>query len=81
MRIVFSRKGFDSGSGGAPSPILSGKPVSLPIPTTHRSHTSYEQLGLGDVVEQQTRGRIGRDHLCHEDPMFFDNFCVVNGIA
>ena len=76
MRIIFSRKGFDTGSGGAPSPIIDGKPISLPIPTKRRSTTSYHDLGLGDLVERVTRGRIGADHLCHEDPMFFDERCL-----
>jgi len=32
-RLIFSRKGFDSGSGGCPSPILpDGELASLPIP-------------------------------------------------
>jgi hypothetical protein len=33
MKIILSRKGFDSSYGGYPSPILpDGKMVSLPIP-------------------------------------------------
>jgi Nucleotide modification associated domain 3 len=76
MHIVFSRKGFDSGSGGYPSPILKGRPISLPIPTKHRSETTYEKLGLGDVVESVTHGKITGDHLCHEDPMFAHGRCA-----
>lgn len=38
--------------------------------------TSYEDLGLGDLVESVTRGRIHRDHLCHEDPMFIAGRCA-----
>lgn len=76
MRIVFSRKGFDSGSGGAPSPVIDGRPVSLPIPTKRRSTTSYVDLGLGDIVERATRGKIGATHLAHEDPMFFLGRCL-----
>ncbi|MDT2022300.1 hypothetical protein [Methylocella sp. CPCC 101449] len=76
MRIIFSRKGFDTGSGGAPSPIINGKPISLPIPTKGRSTTTYRDLGLGDMVERVTRGKIDADHLCHEDPMFFDGYCL-----
>ena len=81
MRIILSRKGFDTGSGGAPSPIINGRPVSLPIPTKRRSKTCYRDLGLGDVVERVTRGRIGADHLCHEDPMFFDGRCLFGQCA
>lgn len=68
MRVIFSRKGFDTGSGGAPSPIIDGRPVSLPIPTSGKSVTTYGDLGLGDIVEKATKGRIGRDRLCHEGP-------------
>ena len=33
MKVILSRKGFDSAFGGYPSPILpSGEMVSLPIP-------------------------------------------------
>lgn len=68
MRIVFSRKGFDSKTGRCPSPIVDGRPVSLPIPTGGRSDTRYADLGLGDLVEALTRGRIGRTACCHADP-------------
>lgn len=68
MRIVFSRKGFDTGSGGVPSPILDGSLVSIPIPTSRRSATTYGDIGLGDIVHDLTRGRIGASHLCHHDP-------------
>jgi hypothetical protein len=70
MRVIFSRKGFDSAAGKAPSPIIEGEPISLPIPTARRSETSYLLLGLGKIVEQITKERIGAADLCHEDPMF-----------
>jgi len=70
MKLIFSRKGFDSAAGGVPSPIIEGTPISIPIPTTRRSETSYRRVGLGDTVEKITRGRISADHLCHEDPAF-----------
>jgi hypothetical protein len=72
MRIIFSRKGFDSAAGKAPSPIIDGEPISLPIPTKRRSETSYRLAGLGEIVEDVTKGRIGADDLCHEDPMFLN---------
>ena len=75
MRIIFSRKGFDSTSGGAPSPIVAGRPIPLPIPARDRSVTSYAALGLGPLVEQTTRGRITAGDLCHDDPMFSENLC------
>ena len=72
MRIVFSRKGFDSGSGGGPSPIVNGVPISLPIPAGVASSTSYADLGLAPYVAQASRGQLGGEDLCHHDPMFLD---------
>jgi hypothetical protein len=72
MKVIFSRKGFDSAAGKAPSPIIGGDPISLPIPTERRSETSYLVIGLGKIVEQITKGRIGADCLCHEDPVFLN---------
>ncbi|WP_435418560.1 hypothetical protein WAB17_03025 [Parerythrobacter aurantius] len=77
MRIVFSRKGFDSAAGGGASPIAGGRPVSLPIPSGGWSRTSYADLGLGELVEEASRGKIGRDDFCHHDPMFLpDGTCL-----
>ncbi|MCH2486493.1 MAG: hypothetical protein MK010_01960 [Erythrobacter sp.] len=83
MRIIFSRKGFDSAAGGGPSPIVDdgsprGRPVSLPIPDTKGlAPTTYGERGLGDLVEAASRGRFSADDLCHDDPMFLpDGRCV-----
>ena len=73
MRIVFSRKGFDSSAGGGPSPIVDGRPVSLPIPAGCASRTRYGDLGLGAHAAQASRGRLGADDLCHHDPMFTED--------
>lgn len=71
MKIVLSRKGFDSTSGGGPSPIIDGVPLSLPIPASAgRPGTSYAALGLGDHVGQASRGRISPTSLAHHDPLF-----------
>lgn len=70
MRIIFSRKGFDSSAGGGPSPIVDGRPISLPIPAGAASRTTYGDLGLGDLAAQASRGRFGADDYCHHDPMF-----------
>ena len=73
MRIVFSRKGFDSASGGGPSPIVAGRPVTLPIPAgAGLSTTTYGSLGLGDHAAKTSRGRLGSESLCHHDPMFLE---------
>ena len=70
MRIIFSRKGFDSGSGGGPSPIVAGRPVTLPIPAGAASRTTYGDLGLGEHAARSSRGKLGADDPCHHDPMF-----------
>lgn len=75
MRIVFSRKGFDSSYGGAPSPILNGRPVSLPIPGSRGETSTFGELGHGDAVEAATRGKIKAADCCHDDPMFADGHC------
>ncbi|QKG72139.1 Nmad3 family putative nucleotide modification protein [Erythrobacter mangrovi] len=70
MRIIFSRKGFDSAAGGGPSPIVDGRPVSLPIPAGVASRTTYGDLGLGDHAVRASRGRHDGASLCHHDPTF-----------
>ena len=72
MRIIFSRKGFDSGSGGGPSPIIDGRPVTLPIPAGAASRTTYGDLGLGNYAARSSRGKLGAGDLCHHDPMFVE---------
>ncbi|RIV82923.1 hypothetical protein D2V17_14050 [Aurantiacibacter xanthus] len=80
MRIVFSRKGFDSASGGGPSPIVAGRPVTLPIPAgAGLSRTTYGALGLGDHAAKASRGRLGAGSLCHHDPMFLNGGKVLLG--
>ena len=76
MKVIFSRKGFDSTSGGAPSPIIDGRPISLPIPTkNYPSETSYSAAGFGEIVERVTKGckeRIRASALFHDDPMYWN---------
>ena len=73
MRVILSRKGFDSGAGGCPSPILpDGRLLSLPIPDV-ASPLRYRDLQAGDVdlgelVEQLTGGRYPAGHPAHLDP-------------
>jgi hypothetical protein len=78
MKIIFSRKGFDSSPGGGevPSPIFtSGNLCSLPIPekkpTSHSRR--YEELkmgnlALGTVVSDLTQGKIKMRDPVHVDP-------------
>jgi hypothetical protein len=73
MKLIFSRKGFDSASGKMPSPILpDGSLCSLPIPSDDGnirfSDIQYGDLNLGDAVSQLSKGRIASDSLAHLDP-------------
>lgn len=73
MKIILSRKGFDSSAGGVPSPILpDGRIVSLPIPDP-RSPVRYGDIGgegrnIGALVSNLTAGRIRRSSRAHLDP-------------
>jgi hypothetical protein len=73
MRIVLSRKGFDSSAGKVASPIFDdGAMISLPIPE-RGSGTTYGEVstrrgGLGELVEQLTLGEVPHTHHVHLDP-------------
>jgi hypothetical protein len=73
MRLILSRKGFDTSCGGCPSPILpDGRMVSLPIPDG-RSPIRYADIrwgagDLGAVVADLTRGHVAPSHPAHLDP-------------
>lgn len=78
MKIILSRKGFDSANGGAASPLFSdGSAVSLPIPAGRRAPVRFGQLrapdtphegDLGTLAGMLTRGRMGPQQRCHLDP-------------
>jgi len=80
MRIILSRKGFDSSAGGGPSPIVAGCPVSLPIPDAKGlSPVTYGDLGLGGHAAKASRGRLGAGDACHHDPMFREDGTAILG--
>lgn len=75
MRLILSRKGFDSSpaSGGCASPILEDdRMISLPIPYPDGRirfgalHT--RALDVGQIVSDLTRGRVRRTRAAHLDP-------------
>jgi hypothetical protein len=76
MKLILSRKGFDSTAGGVASPILpSGALCSLPIPEGDRPKHGlrYRDIcfagqSLGHLVAQLTRGRLSPESLAHLDP-------------
>lgn len=82
MKIILSRKGFDSGYGGIASPVFieDRSFISLPIPTNKVDYTNnkeycirYNDLSLyghnyGKLVEDLTKNKIKRDDITHFDP-------------
>lgn len=90
MKIIFSRKGFDSGTGCVPNPIVpDGTMASLPIPDRHGT-VSYNDLtvdghNLGTLVTDLKGKRINRSKTkvsitgtdrAHLDPDLSENICT-----
>jgi len=74
MKLILSRKGFDSAAGGCPSPIFpDGRMLSLPIPDK-QSGVRYDELRwaggacVGALVERLTRGKVRGRYYAHVDP-------------
>lgn len=81
MRLILSRKGFDSAYGGVPSPILpNGQLLSLPIPelgsSRHYGELSCKHRNVGEIVEQLTQGAISRTSSAHLDPDLDPETCT-----
>lgn len=73
MKLVFSRKGFDGGYGGVPSPILpDGSMLSLPIPHADPIRTFgnivFNNRPVSEIVSELTRNRLQAADSCHLDP-------------
>jgi hypothetical protein len=77
MRVIFSRKGFDSSAGGFPSPAVDGTLISIPIPAGRGDPGSlYRQLrtplgiSYAELMNdlEPTRGAIGWGGVAHFDP-------------
>jgi hypothetical protein len=82
MKVILSRKGFDSKNGGYPSPILTDlRLVSLPIPWKSDEH-KYSDLHLDSsrtyydlmrdlkirIKYNKKRDKLTEDTRCHLDP-------------
>lgn len=74
MKLILSRKGFDSGTGGCASPIFpDGSMLSLPIPSAWASHKMRDatsrnpNFGTGDVVADLS-GLYNQATSVHFDP-------------
>lgn len=73
MKIILSRKGFDTSSGGVPSPIFpDGRILSLPIPDKHSTiryeDIKWHEFNVGDIVSSLTKNKIPKSHFAHLDP-------------
>ncbi len=84
MKLILSRKGFDSSFGGCPSPIFEDESfLSLPIPHSFKSvptpdpqaRVNFSDIGgprrIGSIVEDLTSRRkrtVKASHAVHLDP-------------
>lgn len=82
VKIVLSRKGFDSANGGCASPIFpDGTLLSMPIPNSHESSSDscessrlmYSDLYYDGISYEQIWADLGKKHYqkdsaCHLDP-------------
>lgn len=73
MKIVLSRKGFDQGSGGGPSPVFAdGSMVSLPIPDGRSpfryADVTHRGVNWGELVADLSRGQCAAANRMHLDP-------------
>jgi len=72
MKIILSRKGFDSGYGKVPSPIMpDGTLLSLPIPSEddviEYKQLQYKEKSYAQIISELTQGKF-LDENCHLDP-------------
>ena len=73
MKIILSRKGFDSSAGGVANPIFpDGRLLSLPIPDTSApldyGLIHFDGGNLALLVTQLTKGRMTGAEKAHLDP-------------
>jgi len=78
MKLILSRKGFDSSAGGCPNPIFpDGSMLALPIPDSDSKiaydeinyhHPEHGALKVSDLVSQLTRKKIKPKSGAHLDP-------------
>ena len=73
MKVIISRKGFDSGYGGMPSPILpDGTMISMPIPSpgdkVSYHELSYNGVSYADIIKQLKPNSLVVQEECHLDP-------------
>ena len=81
MKIILSRKGFDSANGGIPSPIMpDGTLLSMPIPSNDNvlyDELVYDGISYSEILSQLAPHKeYGR---CHVDPDIREN-CRRNSV-
>lgn len=85
MKIILSRKGFDSEYGKQPSPILpDGKLISFPIPSKDDIikfiDLNYQDKNYFQIIhELNPRSKIKENFTCHLDPDLVENVKARSG--
>lgn len=73
MKVILSRKGFDSCAGGCASPIIDGKTLlSLPIPDKYITENDKQKIRYSDL---NYNGINYRDLITNLRPKFDSEFC------
>ena len=67
-KIIFSRKGFDSSTGGMPSYKRDKALISFPIPSQQNTLTTYSDIGLGKIIKELSNNKLQPTDTCHFDP-------------
>ncbi len=79
MKIILSRKGFDSANGRQPNPIMpDGTLLSLPIPDPKGNNTfsslHWNGMSFYDIIKSlRPRTTLNEDGECHLDPDLREN--------
>ena len=70
MKVILSRKGFDSSAGGYPSPILQdGTMLSMPIPGGNSLYLDLSYMGkpYSAILANLSNNKFVEEN-CHLDP-------------
>lgn len=79
MKVILSRKGFDSSNGGHPSPIMpDGSLLSIPVPNKGDDPSKFDELTYSDlcfngesyasILNKLYPGENWNNRHCHNDP-------------
>lgn len=75
MKVIISRKGFDSANGGIPSPVMpDGTLLSMPIPAD--DSVSYSDISWNGITYSELLKQLAPNKTfdkCHLDPDIRDN--------